>query len=106
MERIAFRMKVFKDCYGEYKRRHDNIWPEMKEELIKHGYHSYTIYLDEETGYLYAYMEIESKTLADKMSDTEINRKWWHYMKDVMETNVDESPKSVELSEMFHLSVK
>lgn len=103
MERAAFRMKVFKDCYDEYKRRHDNIWPEMKDELIRHGYHSYSIYLDRETGYLYSYAEISDKKLADEMTDTPINRKWWHYMKDVMETNDDESPICVQLGEVFHL---
>jgi L-rhamnose mutarotase len=103
MERIACRMKVFEGCYDEYKRRHDQIWPEMKEELKRHGYRSYSIYLDRETGYLYSYAEVTDKKLADQMSDTPVNRKWWHYMKDVMETNEDESPKSILLSEVFHL---
>lgn len=106
MERVAFRMKVFPDCYEEYQRRHDQIWPEMKKELLAHGYRSYSIYLDRETGFLYAYAEIESRELAEKMDDTPINRKWWHAMKDVMETNEDESPKCVSLSEVFHLEAK
>lgn len=103
MERVAFRMKVFPDCRDEYKRRHDAIWPEMKRELLAHGYRSYSIYLDPETCFLYAYAEIEDKKRAAEMDHTPINRKWWHYMKDVMETNEDESPKCVALSEVFHL---
>ncbi len=103
MERVAFRMKVFPGCYDEYQKRYDHIWPEMKKELLAHGYRSYSIYLDQETGCLFAYAEINDRKLADEMADTPINRKWWHFMKDVMETNEDESPKSVELPEVFHL---
>ena len=103
MERVAFRMKVFPGCRDEYKKRHDEIWPEMKREHLAHGYRSYSIYLDPETCFLYAYAEIEDKKRASEMDDTPINRKWWHYMKDVMETNEDESPKCVALSEVFHL---
>ena len=29
MQRVAFKMKLFKGLEGEYKRRHDAIWPEL-----------------------------------------------------------------------------
>jgi L-rhamnose mutarotase len=101
--RIAGKMKVLEGCCGEYQKRHDEIWPMMAAELKKHGYHFYSIFLEEETCTLFYYAQIDDKELMEKMSETEICRKWWHFMKDIMETNEDESPKSVEFKEVFYL---
>ena len=38
-----------------------------------------------------------------KAGETEICKKWWKYMADIMETNSDNSPVTIELKEMFHL---
>ena len=52
---------------------------------------------------LYGYLEIEDEELWAKSVDTEVNRKWWDYMADIMETNPDNSPVSVDLDMVFHL---
>ncbi|NSB13940.1 L-rhamnose mutarotase [Clostridium beijerinckii] len=64
---------------------------------------NYSIFLDPESSSLFAYLEIEDEELWNKSSETEICQKWWKYMKDIMETNEDNSPVSVELKEVFHL---
>ena len=103
MIRKASKMKVFPECYAEYKKRHDELWPEMEAMLKEHGAHHYSIFLDEETGTLYAYVIIESEEKWSEVAQTEICQKWWAYMKDIMETNVDSSPKSWDLKEVFYL---
>jgi len=103
MIRTATKMKVYTDCYEEYKRRHDELWPEMEAILKSHGAHQYSIFLDEETGTLFAYVEIESEEKWAKVAQTEVCQKWWAYMKDIMETNSDDSPKSQKLKEVFYL---
>ncbi|MGO0063392.1 L-rhamnose mutarotase [Brevibacillus fluminis] len=103
MIRKAFAMKVFADAHEEYKKRHDEIWPEMTAMLREHGAHSYSIYLDEQTNTLFAYLEIEDEARWSKTAETDICQKWWAYMKDIMETNEDNSPVSIELKEVFHL---
>lgn len=99
----GFTMKVFSDYHDEYKRRHDEIWPEMIDMIHQYGGKNYSIFLDEETNILFGYLEIEDETLWNKSAETEICQKWWAYMKDVMETNEDNSPVSFELREVFHL---
>ena len=47
--------------------------------------------------------EIEDEELWAKGADTTINRKWWDFMADIMETNTDNSPVSVNLKNVFHL---
>lgn len=96
-------MHVFPGQYEEYKRRHDELWPEMAEMLKEHGAHNYSIFLDEETGNLFAYVEIEDEAWWEQVSQTEICRKWWAYMEPLMETNADNSPVSKSLKEVFYL---
>ncbi len=103
MIRKCIIMKVFSGFHDEYKKRHDEIWPEMVEMLHEYGAKNYSIFLDAETNSLFAYLEIENEEVWSKSSETEICQKWWEYMRDVMETNEDNSPVSIELRELFHL---
>jgi L-rhamnose mutarotase len=103
MERIAFRMQLLKGFEQEYKKRHDEIWPELRQLLKSAGIRNYNIYLDESNGALFASMEItDSKNLADLPANA-VMKKWWTAMADIMETNPDHSPVSVSLREVFHL---
>lgn len=99
----GFKMKLFPGMEAEYERRHNLLWPEMKEMIHEHGGKNYTIFLDKETLTLFGYIEIVDEALWAKGADTAINRKWWDYMADIMETNPDNSPVSVDLKTVFHL---
>ena len=103
MVRKAFKMFSYPGMAKEYERRHNALWPEMKEMIHAHGGRNYSIYLDKETNVLYGYLEVEDEELWARSADTEINRKWWDYMADIMETNPDNSPVSVDLDLVFHL---
>lgn len=103
MIRKAFKMQL-KDGYtAEYKERHDKIWPEMIEELEKAGVSNYSIYLDEETNILFAFQNLKDHHTSDDLPLKAIVQKWWDYMGDIMETNSDGSPVSIDLIEMFHM---
>lgn len=107
----GFHIHVNRDAFGdtyeqqeeEYERRHNLLWPEMKEMIHEYGGKNYTIFLDKETLTLFGYIEIESEEKWAKSANTEICRKWWDYMADIMETNPDNSPISVDLKNVFHL---
>jgi L-rhamnose mutarotase len=101
--RIASKMKLLKGFETEYKRRHDEIWPELKTLLKEAGIKDYSIFLDEETKDLFAYFTIEDDKKIDELPAREIMKKWWDYMKDIMETNEDNSPVSIPLKEVFYL---
>ena len=99
----GFKMKIFDGQAAEYERRHNELWPEMKEMIHEYGGKNYTIFLDKETTVLFGYLEVESEELWAKSADTAICRKWWDYMADIMYTNDDNSPVSVDLQNVFHL---
>lgn len=99
----GFKMKLFPGKEKEYERRHNLLWEEMKEMIHEYGGSNYSIFLDKETNILFGYIEIREETLWNKSTDTEICRKWWNYMADIMETNPDNSPVSIDLNMVFHL---
>lgn len=103
MIRKAFVMTVYPNMHEEYEKRHNEIWPEMVEELQRHGARNYSIFLDKDTNKLFGYVEIENEEKWNQMANTEINQKWWAFMEPVMETNPDKSPVSINLTEVFHM---
>ena len=99
----AFTMKLYPGMAEEYRRRHNELWPEMADMIHEYGGSNYSIFLDEENGTLFGCIELEDEELWGKSAQTEICRKWWAYMADIMETNPDNSPVSKDLRPMFHL---
>ena len=88
---------------AEYERRHNPVWPELQLVLQQHGVQNYSIFLDHETDRLFAYVELESEELWQRLAQAESCRRWWSYMKELMLTNSDDSPVVVALAEVFHL---
>jgi len=103
MRRIAFKMKLKAGFEQEYKKRHDMIWPELSAELTKAGVFDYSIYLDEETLTLFAFQKLTDDNAADELPQSVIVRKWWDYMKDIMEYDEKDEPIAIELKEVFHM---
>lgn len=89
MERFAWKARVKPGMLSEYKRRHDNIWPEMVELLKKAGIRNYTIWTDGEE--LFGYYECDNGIeYAEKaQAGSPIVDKWNEYMKDVMVMEMD-----------------
>ena len=99
----AFKMKLYEGQEAEYEKRHNQLWPEMKDMIHEFGGKNYSIFLDKETLTLFAYIEVEDPEKWAQSADQPINRKWWDFMADIMETNPDNSPVCVDLPALFHL---
>ncbi|MEP7252021.1 MAG: L-rhamnose mutarotase [Ginsengibacter sp.] len=102
-KRIAFRMQLYKDLEEEYRRRHSAIWPELKMLLKSAGISDYSIFFDKTTNSLIGVMSVEDLTPLDDLPAHPVMKKWWAYMKDIMETNEDDSPVAIPLEEVFYL---
>lgn len=103
MIRKAFVMSVNAGQEEEYEKRHRPIWPELEAVLKEHGAHNYSIFLHPETRQLFGYVEIEDQARWDAIAQTAICRKWWAHMQEIMPSNPDNSPVSLELREVFHI---
>jgi L-rhamnose mutarotase len=104
MIRRAFRMSVSPGQAAEYERRHNPIWQELEETLLGHGVHTYSIFLDAETNDLFGYVEIESEERWAAVAQTDVCRRWWRHMRELMPSNADDSPVSRECREVFHIA--
>jgi L-rhamnose mutarotase len=103
MSRLAFKMKLFPGFEAEYKKRHDEIWPDLVELLKQSGISEYSIFLDDETNSLFGVLDITDAKNMDNLPQHEVMQRWWKYMADIMESNPDHSPVSVPLKEVFYL---
>ena len=101
--RKAFRMAVHPGHEAEYERRHRPIWEELERALIAHGVGTYSIFLDPETRDLFGYVEVEDEARWAAVAETDVCRRWWRYMREVMPANADDSPVAQELREVFHI---
>ncbi|MCL4131186.1 UNVERIFIED_CONTAM: hypothetical protein GTU68_043433 [Idotea baltica] len=103
MKRAAFKMKLKPGFEAEYKKRHDEIWPELKALLSESGVHDYSIFLDEENLTLFAFQRQGNGFDENFLPNHPTVKKWWKFMADIMDTNPDNSPVAVPLKEVFHM---
>ena len=106
MKRVGFILKVKQDRLEEYKRHHENVWPEMKAALSKHGWHNYSLYLRDD-GLMFGYVETANgfQAALEGMAKEEINAKWQAMMAPYFEALDGKNPDEgmMELEEVFHL---
>lgn len=103
MHRIAFKMQLFKGCEQEYKKRHNEIWPELQKLLKESGISDYSLFMDENTNHIVGVLKAHDLQVLNNLPSHPVMQRWWKYMEDIMETNPDHSPVQVPLKEVFYL---
>jgi L-rhamnose mutarotase len=88
---------------AEYKKRHRELWPELKQLLNDSGVSDYSIFWDKGTNLLFGYQMVDGEVSSQDLGINPVVQRWWAYMADIMETNPDNSPVSIPLIEVFHL---
>ena len=104
MNQVAFVMKLKPGYEAEYKKRHDEIWPELQKALQEVGVYDYAIYLDRKTLTLFAVQKLKEGETSSSLPSNPLVQKWWAYMSDIMETNPDKSPVCINLEEVFFMA--
>jgi L-rhamnose mutarotase len=102
-EKYAFRMRLNPGMKAEYKRRHDEIWPELLVLLRDAGVSDYSIHLDEETNSLFGVLWRREGHGMDDLPRHPVMQRWWAYMADLMETKPDNEPVALPLETVFHM---
>lgn len=103
LEVVAFKMRLNPGQSAEYKRRHEDIWPELSQALRDAGVIDYSIHLDDETNILFAVMKRRTDHDLDDLPKTELMQRWWAHMADIMQTTPDNVPISVPLTTLFEM---
>ena len=104
MERYAWKAKIKEGKLADYKKRHDEIWQEMKDLLKSAGICNYSIWNVENE--LFGYYECEKGVAfaARVQAESPIVARWNEYMEDVMEMKLDPvTGAQPHLTEVFYL---
>lgn len=102
-EKFGFKMLLNAGMAEEYKRRHDEIYPELVALLKDAGISDYSIFLDEETHILFGVMWRSKNHRMTDLPNADIVKKWWSFMADIMATNEKNEPLSQDLRLVFHM---
>ena len=103
MQKHAFKMRLNPGCEDEYRKRHDEIWPEIEKLLKDAGVSDYSIHLDRDTNILFGVLWRTDNHSMDVLPAHDIMQKWWAYMADIMETDSSNEPVVNELVPVFHM---
>ena len=100
---VGFKMYLKAGVVEEYQLRHAQIWPRLVALLKAAGLSDYSIFLDEDQRTLFACQKQQLSFDDERLRMDPIMQEWWDYMKDLMEVNADNSPKTSTLKAMFYL---
>lgn len=103
LERHAFKMKLHPGMEAEYRKRHNEIWPDLVDLLHEAGVSDYTIHLDRETNILFGVLSRPKDHTMASLPEHPVMKRWWAHMADIMESNPDNSPLATDLVTVFHL---
>ncbi|WP_168604914.1 L-rhamnose mutarotase [Novosphingobium sp. SG707] len=104
MQRFAFRMQLKPGMVDEYRRRHDEIWPELVDLLRQAGISDYSIFLDEDTLALFAVLRLAEENRRESLPNEPVMKLWWAAMAPLMEVEPDNRPREWPLVPMFHMA--
>ena len=102
MSRVVFALRLPRENVAEYTARHDAMWPDLREAITAQGGHNFTIYAAPSMDCVFGVVDVESIPEWSAGASSELTRKWWRYMSEVMPTNPDYSPVEIPLSTVFH----
>ena len=88
MQRVAFRLRVQSDKLAEYKRLHQEVWPDLLADMRAASIRNYTIFADGPE--LFGYLECDDWDAANAtLANSDANRRWQAFMADYLATPVD-----------------
>ncbi len=103
VEKYAFKMQLNPGMEAEYRKRHDEIWPELIDLLHDAGVSDYSIHLDPQTNILFGLLTRQSNHTMAALPDHPVMKRWWAHMADIMASNPDNSPIAVDLVPVFYM---
>jgi L-rhamnose mutarotase len=102
IHRLAFQLALPASNVAEYQRRHDALWPELRAAITAQGGGNYSLFAAPAIDRVFGYVEVADIARWESGATTELTRRWWRYMADLMPSNPDGSPVGSPLTEVFH----
>ena len=101
MIRRAFTLRLKPGALAEYRERHDNIWPELVEEIERQGIATMTAF--EADPMIFYYSEISDEEAWNRLWTSEVHDRWAELFKSLIDFGDDDAIDFGPLREIFHL---
>ena len=105
MGRVAYVFKIKPELKNEYKRIHDEIWPELKKAIRDCGQRNYSLFFRKD-GTIFAYLETDDfESGNEKLNNMDISIRWEKMMDKYFVKDDDTAlgPEMEILEEVWHL---
>lgn len=99
--RVAFTMRLKPGGIDEYRRQHDNIWPELVAEIKRAGIREFTTFVDDPV--LFLFSEVDDEGAWDRLWHSEVHQRWSEVMEPLMDIDENGIVVSKTIPEIFHL---
>jgi L-rhamnose mutarotase len=103
VQRVCFLMQVIEGREEEYRRRHDEIWPELVAALRGAGVRNYSLFRRGSTVIAYAECEPDAATAFGEVGATEVNARWSAWFEDVLAEQAGPDGALIEAAEVWHM---
>ena len=103
MTRYCFTFEIRPGAEAEYKRRHDEIWPELVTVIEEAGVSNYSLFRRGTQVIAYCECEPDVATAFAKIGATDANRRWSEWFEDIIVALTDEDGNLFEAEEVWHL---
>lgn len=103
MERVCFTFEIYKGQEAEYKKRHDEIWPELVSAIKEAGFANYSLFRRDQTIIAYCEVDPDAKTAFAALAPNEANGRWSEWFTDVIVSLTDENGELTSYEEVWHL---
>lgn len=103
MQRICFTFEIFEGKEAEYKKRHDEIWPELVTAIKDSGFKNYSLFRKGLQVVAYVEVEPDVETAFAKLGKYEANAKWGEWFRDVIVNLTDSQGNLILMKEVWHL---
>ena len=103
MERMCFKFEIYPGQEDEYKRRHDEIWPELVQDIQAAGLRNYSLFRSGQEIVAYVECHPDVATCFEKLSTSDANARWSEWFQDVIVALADDDGQLFRLGEVWHL---
>jgi len=102
MLRHAFTMKLRPGAFAEYKRMHDELWPDLFAAIEESGVATMTIF-EVDPEHLVLYSEIRDEETWGKLRGSEVHQRWTDALRELFVLNDEGAPDVGDMREIFHI---
>jgi L-rhamnose mutarotase len=104
VERVCFTFEIRPGTEAEYKKRHDEIWPELVDAIKDAGFANYSLFRRGTTIMAYAECHPDVATAFGKLAPQDVNTRWSKWFEDVIVSLTDENGELYRFEEVWHLA--